>query len=79
MGNGAWRGGGRYTTHQLYYHSLTNYHQGQHITLDSHTIGCPLDNLQQTDSLGMTRRNDIREVSGSEQKERNWLTVTWPF
>jgi len=56
---------GGYTTHQLYHHGLTNYLHFPHITADSHTIGLPLVNLQQADSLGMTRRNDIREVSGS--------------
>lgn len=74
MGDGTWREGrGRYTTH---HHSFTNYPYLPHIAADSHSIYPPLVNLQQPNSLGMTRINDIREVSGSEQKERSWIIVT---
>jgi hypothetical protein len=73
------RGRGRYTTLQLYHHSFTNYLYLPHIAADSYSICSPLVNLQQPDSLGMTRINDIREVSGSEQKERSWIIVTWPI
>ena len=70
---------GRYTTHQLCHHIPTNYLHFPHTTADSYTVGCSLVNLLQADSLGMTRKYDIREMSRSEQKERNWLPVTWPF
>jgi hypothetical protein len=73
------RGRRRYITHHLCYHSLTNCLYFPHITIDSYTTGCPVKDLQQVDGLGMTRGNDIREVSGSEQKVRNWLPVTWPL
>ena len=52
---------------EIYYPSVIppQSHQFPHITADPYTIGCPLVNLQRADSLGMIRRNDIREVSGN--------------
>jgi hypothetical protein len=56
------RGRRGYTTHQSYYHSLTNCPHFPHLIADSYTPGCPLADLQQAYSLGMTRRNDIGEM-----------------
>ena len=53
----------KYTTHQLCHHSFTSYLHIPYMRADSHTIACLLVDLQWADSLGMPRRNDIRELS----------------
>ena len=56
----------KYTIHQLCHHSFTSYLHIPYLRADSHTIAYLLVDLHWADSLGKTRRNDIRELSGSE-------------
>ena len=69
---------GRYTAYQLCHHMFISYLHIGYITPDSDTLGCPLVGLHWADSMGMTRGNDIGEVSGIGQKVRHWLAVTCP-